>query len=81
MEKHLIKSYGTLLILTFLAFILQFIKVNPIGKISFIMFLFSIKFLFVAFQFMELKKANIAWKLIIITILILIVLPVILINI
>ncbi|AMO19529.1 hypothetical protein B0A78_12205 [Flavobacterium columnare NBRC 100251 = ATCC 23463] len=81
MEKHLIKTYSFLLILTLLTLVLQPLEINHIIKIGLIMLIFSIKFLVIAFEFMELKKANIAWKLIIISFCFLIIIPVILINI
>ncbi|AEW85153.1 hypothetical protein FCOL_01520 [Flavobacterium columnare ATCC 49512] len=81
MEKHLIKTYSFLLILTLLTLVLQPLEINHIIKIGLIMLIFSIKFLVIAFEFMELKKANITWKLIIISFCFLIIIPVILINI
>ncbi|WP_459926166.1 cytochrome C oxidase subunit IV family protein [Flavobacterium covae] len=81
MEKHLIKTYTLLLILTLLTSFLQTTDIHHIIKISLTMLLFLIKLVVVAFEFMELKKANIAWKFILISFLFLIIIIVLFINI
>ncbi|OWP82652.1 hypothetical protein BWK59_14725 [Flavobacterium davisii] len=80
MEKKLIKTYSILLILTILAILLPSIKINSNIRICFIMFIFSLKFILVAFNFMELKKANIAWKFILMSLLFLIIIPTVIMN-
>lgn len=61
MKKQLTKVYIVLIILTVLT---AFLSNNNTSKIITIVILLisSIKFLVVTFQFMELKKANSAWK-------------------
>jgi hypothetical protein len=62
MKKSLIITYGALLILTLsTAFVASSIAISK-GIVLLILMISAIKFLLVAFQFMELKKANPFWK-------------------
>jgi hypothetical protein len=61
MKKQLTKVYIALIILTVLTAILSNNNTSKIVTIA-ILLISSVKFLVVAFQFMELKKANTAWK-------------------
>jgi heme/copper-type cytochrome/quinol oxidase subunit 4 len=61
MKKQLTKVYIALIILTLLTAILSNNNTSKIVIIT-ILLISCIKFLVVAFQFMELKKANQAWK-------------------
>jgi hypothetical protein len=62
MKKSLIITYGTLLMLTLsTAFVASSIAISK-GIVLLILMISAIKFLLVAFQFMELKKANPFWK-------------------
>lgn len=61
MKKQLTKVYIALILLTVLTAILSNNNTSKIVTIA-ILLISSIKFLVVAFQFMELKKANTAWK-------------------
>lgn len=58
MKKTLTFTYGTLILLTLATALVS----NSNAPIVIIMGISSIKFLMVAFQFMELKKANMFWK-------------------
>ncbi|PWA07164.1 cytochrome C oxidase subunit IV family protein [Flavobacterium psychrotolerans] len=62
MKKSLVITYGTLILLTWTTALIS--ASNAISEITFflIMGISAIKFLMVAFQFMELKKANPFWK-------------------
>jgi heme/copper-type cytochrome/quinol oxidase subunit 4 len=62
MKKSLIFTYGLLILLTVTTALIS--NATAISKIviSLIMGLSAIKFILVAFQFMELKKANSFWK-------------------
>jgi hypothetical protein len=62
MKKSLIITYGALLILTLsTAFVASSIAISK-GIVLLILMISAIKFLLVAFHFMELKKANPFWK-------------------
>lgn len=61
MKKHLTLIYGILLLLTIATAILSKFCINKTAVV-FILALSGIKFLLVAFHFMELKKANVFWK-------------------
>ncbi len=61
MKKHLTIVYGILIILTIATAILSKFSIDKIAVV-FIVALSGIKFLLVAFHFMELKKGNIFWK-------------------
>lgn len=62
MKKSLLYTYGVLLFLTITtALVSTSIEVSTLA-VSLIMGLSAIKFILVAFQFMELKKANSFWK-------------------
>lgn len=62
MKKELILNYAILLIINALAVFTLKLFTNPIEAGAFIFLLFAIKFLIVAFYFMELKKAHLFWK-------------------
>lgn len=62
MKKSLLINYGLLLLLTVLTVFIGKVIPNPVVLSVFILLLFGIKFLIVAFQFMELKKAHNFWK-------------------
>jgi hypothetical protein len=62
MKKSLLVNYGLLLLLTFSTILTHQLFVNQIFISVFILLLFAIKFLLVAFKFMELKKAHQFWK-------------------
>ena len=81
MKNTLIFSYGLLILLTVCtALISNFVTLSSIA-IGLIMGLSALKFIFVSFQFMELKKANSFWKITLIFVLFLIVLSVVLLRI
>lgn len=61
MKKQLFKVYITLLILTVLTAFLSNNNASKMVTLA-ILGISSVKFLVVAFQFMELKKANSFWK-------------------
>ncbi len=61
MKKQLTLIYGIVLLLTIVTAILSKFSVHKTAAIS-ILALSGVKFLLVAFHFMELKKANVFWK-------------------
>lgn len=61
MKKQLTLIYGIILVLTVLTAILSQFRIHKIFVVS-ILAISGIKFLLVAFHFMELKKANAFWK-------------------
>ncbi len=62
MKKSLVFVYGTLILLTLLTALLSNVmKVSSVA-IALIMGFSVLKFLLVSFEFMELKKANLFWK-------------------
>ena len=61
MKKQLTLIYGVVLLLTVFTVILSKFSINKIAVI-FILALSGLKFLLIAFHFMELKKANNFWK-------------------
>ena len=61
MKKHLTLVYGIVLLLTIATAILSKFSIHKTATIS-ILALSGVKFLLVAFHFMELKKANVFWK-------------------
>lgn len=74
MKKSLLYTYGILIILTFTtALVSTSVAVSTLA-VNIIMVISALKFIVVAFQFMELKKANSFWKITLIVLLILIVL-------
>ena len=78
MKKTLFITYGLLIVLTAsTALISNTMSVSGLA-IVLIMGLSVLKFLLVSFEFMELKKANSFWKVIVIAVLALIVLGIIL---
>jgi hypothetical protein len=72
MKKDLSLVFGSLMLLTLTTFIIFNLSINQYTKTISILGLFVVKFLLVAFQFMELKKANVIWKVAVISILALI---------
>ncbi len=62
MKKSLVFTYGLLIVLTLVTALISNADLFSHDIILLILFLSSIKFLLVAFQFMELKKANSFWK-------------------
>ncbi|CAN1507617.1 Cytochrome C oxidase subunit IV, prokaryotes [Flavobacteriaceae bacterium] len=80
MKKSLLIVYGILLVLTLTtAFIANSFSIS-IFVVSLLMGLAVAKFMLVAYQFMELKKANTFWKISLIMTLILLVLVIILLK-
>lgn len=78
MKKTLNLTFGLLILLTITtALISNSSKLAGVAT-GFIILIFAIKFSLVAFQFMELKKAHTFWKISLLFVLVLIVLPVIL---
>lgn len=78
MKNSLLYTYGVLLLLTITtALVSTSIEVSTLA-VSLIMGLSAIKFLLVAFQFMELRKANPFWKICLTLVLALIILLVLL---
>ncbi|UFH34422.1 cytochrome C oxidase subunit IV family protein [Flavobacterium acetivorans] len=62
MKKSLLYTYGVLILLTLTtAFVSNSITVSAFA-VSIIMGISALKFILVAFQFMELKKANSFWR-------------------
>ena len=72
MKKELTYTFALLLLLTFATFLIVNLPLDSFIKKCLILALFSVKFLLVAFQFMELKKAHSFWKISTIAILIII---------
>lgn len=72
MKKKLTYTFGLLLLLTFATFLIVNLPLDSFIKKCLILALFSVKFILVAFQFMELKKAHSFWKISTIAILIII---------
>ncbi len=72
MKKELTYTFLLLLFLTIITTVVYNLPINQLAKTSIILGLFAIKFIIVAFQFMDLKKANIFWKASVIGILIII---------
>jgi heme/copper-type cytochrome/quinol oxidase subunit 4 len=62
MKKSLILTYGLLILLTIATALISNSTAIPKVVVGLIMGLSTIKFILVAFQFMELKKANSIWK-------------------
>jgi hypothetical protein len=62
MKKSLILSYALLLIVTIMTACVANLFVVSVFVIPLLMVLVAFKFLLVAFQFMELKKAHSFWK-------------------
>ncbi|MGG7035143.1 MAG: cytochrome C oxidase subunit IV family protein [Flavobacterium sp.] len=79
MKKTLNLSFGLLILLTFITALISNTSKFTEFAIGLIMAISAIKFILVSFQFMELKKANIFWKISLLFILVLITLPIILI--
>lgn len=69
MNKTLTWTFGLLALLTLAALLISNSAIRPSTKTPLILMLFSCKFLLVTFQFMEMKKAHVAWQAAIITIL------------
>lgn len=81
MKKTLLINYGLLILLTVsTALISNFVTISSLA-ICLIMGLSALKFILVSFQFMEMKKANLFWKMSLISVLLLIVISVILLRI
>ena len=64
MKKQLTFIYGILLAMTIITAFLTKFSINKTAVVA-ILFFSGIKFLLVAFHFMELKKANAFWKVIV----------------
>lgn len=79
MKKTLNFSFGLLILLTLTTALISNASKFTEYAIGLIMAISAIKFLLVAFQFMEMKKAHSFWKFSLLFTLVLIVLPVILI--
>ncbi|HLF51162.1 cytochrome C oxidase subunit IV family protein [Flavobacterium sp.] len=62
MQKSSIITYGLLILLTISTALISNATTISNAVVSIIIGLSAIKFLLVAFQFMELKKANSFWK-------------------
>jgi Na+/glutamate symporter len=62
MNKTLTWTFGLLALLTLAALLVSNLAIEPSTKKPLMLLLFSSKFLLVAFQFMELKKAHVAWR-------------------
>ncbi len=69
MTKSISYTLLTLIILTIITALVSSFVTLKVG-VYFILFLSSIKFVLVSFQFMEMKKANIFWKILILLFLI-----------
>ncbi|WP_339918686.1 cytochrome C oxidase subunit IV family protein [uncultured Flavobacterium sp.] len=80
MKKSLLVTYGLLIVLTITTALISNSTSFSNVAVALIMGLSGIKFLLVAFQFMELKKANSAWKYTLIIVLALIISLVLLIS-
>ena len=63
MNKQLINIIAILVLVSLMALLINLLDINASLKLFLILSLFSIKFLLVAFHFIELKKANSFWKL------------------
>ncbi len=63
MNKQLINIIAILVLVSLMALLFNLLDINASLKLLLILSLFSIKFLIVAFHFIELKKANSFWKL------------------
>ncbi|MEC5164645.1 heme/copper-type cytochrome/quinol oxidase subunit 4 [Flavobacterium sp. PL11] len=78
MKKSLLLSYVFLILLTVsTALISNYFTISSV-VISLIMSFSAIKFILVAFQFMELKEANSFWKISLLSVLLLIIVVIIL---
>lgn len=62
MKKSLLYSYGFLIFLTLITALVSNSIIMSTFAVSLIMLFSAVKFLLVAFQFMELKKSNSFWK-------------------
>lgn len=62
MNIKISKIYAVLLLLTLATLIVFNLPINHFNIIVFVLVVFAIKFLLVAFYFMELKKAHLFWK-------------------
>ncbi|HRL71141.1 MAG TPA: cytochrome C oxidase subunit IV family protein [Flavobacterium sp.] len=81
MKKTLLFSYGLLILLTVVtALISNFVSTASL-VVGLVMGLSMLKFILVSFEFMELKKANSFWKISVISVLLLIIVPLILLRI
>jgi hypothetical protein len=77
MKNQLVITYFLLIILTIsTALLSNFGSISPL-IVNLIMLISALKFLLVAFQFMELKKANSFWKISLISVLVLIILVIV----
>lgn len=80
MKKTLLLNYGLLILLTTsTALISNFITISSLA-VGLIMGLSAVKFLLVAFDFMELRKANSFWKVSLISTLLMIVIVLVLLK-
>lgn len=73
MKKTLNLSFVLLILLTFITALISNTSKFTEFAIGLIMVISAIKFILVSFQFMELKKANIFWKISLLFLLILII--------
>lgn len=62
MNKSLINSIVVLILISIMAVFITILEISPQVKVLSILGIFGIKFLLVAFHFMELKKGNSFWK-------------------
>lgn len=62
MKKSLLYTYGVLILLTLTTALVSNSIIMSTFAVSLIMLFSAVKFLLVAFQFMELKKSNSFWK-------------------
>jgi hypothetical protein len=63
MNKSLLNIIILLVLISIMALFINVLEISPQVKVLSILGIFGIKFLLVAFHFMELKKANSFWKL------------------
>lgn len=63
MNKSLINIIAILVLVSLMALLINLLAISAPVKTLFILCLFTLKFLLVAFHFIELKKANSFWKL------------------
>ena len=78
MKKTLVLNYGLLILLTIsTSLISRYTSISNVA-VALIIAASAVKFILVAFQFMELKTANTFWKMSLIFVLFLIIVPVLL---
>lgn len=62
MNKSLVNIIAILILISIMALLISNLAIDFTVKLLLILCIFGIKFLLVAFHFMELKKANSFWK-------------------